>query len=121
VYVGVEKAERFMVAYIPWSRMADFTIGEQDHRTDVQTRFLRRSIRAGKGGKAPRYNSGLLNYRYNAVPAVHIWIWSLLYYPCLVIMSSGETVHIVAIVLGDRLARHTSLTLYLSFLCRYEC
>jgi hypothetical protein len=32
---GVEKAKRFMVAYIPWSRVADFIIGEQDHKTDV--------------------------------------------------------------------------------------
>jgi hypothetical protein len=32
---GVEKAERFMVAYISWSRMANFITGEQDHRTDV--------------------------------------------------------------------------------------
>ena len=33
--VGVEKVECFMVAYVPWSRVANFITGEQDHRTDV--------------------------------------------------------------------------------------
>jgi hypothetical protein len=30
-----EKGERFMVAYIPWTRLADFIIGEEKHMTDV--------------------------------------------------------------------------------------
>jgi hypothetical protein len=38
---GGEKGERFMVAYILWSRLADFITGEEKHRTDVQTRFLK--------------------------------------------------------------------------------
>jgi hypothetical protein len=101
------------------------SLKSKDHRTDVQTRFLRRPIGAGKGGKAPgkalRHNSALSNYRYSAVPAFNIRIWSSLYYPCFVIMSSGETVHAVPIALGDRLARHASLTLCLPFLCRYKC
>jgi hypothetical protein len=36
-------------------------------------------------------------------------------------MSSRETKHAVLIALGDRLARHASLTLCLPFLCRYKC
>jgi hypothetical protein len=32
---GIEKVERFMVVYIPWTRVADFITGEQDHRMDV--------------------------------------------------------------------------------------
>jgi hypothetical protein len=36
-------------------------------------------------------------------------------------MSSGETVHAVLIVVGDRLACHASLIFCLPFLCRYEC
>jgi hypothetical protein len=31
----VQKAQCFMVAYIPWSRVADFITGEQDYRIDV--------------------------------------------------------------------------------------
>jgi hypothetical protein len=63
----------------------------------------------------------LSNYKYTAVLAFHVRIWSSLYYPCLVIMSSGEIVLPVPIAVGDRLARHASLTLCLPFLCRYEC
>ena len=114
-----------MVAYIPWSRVANFIIEEQDLKMNVQTRFSRRPIGAGKSSKAPekipRYNSRLSNYRYNTVPAFHIRIWSSLYYPCLTIMPFNEIVHAVPIMLGHRLACHASLTLCLSFLCRYKC
>jgi hypothetical protein len=114
-----------LVAYIPWSRMADFITGEQDYRTDVQTRFLKRPIGAGKGGKAvgkaPRHNSTISNFRYSAIPEFHVRICSSLYYHCLVIMSSGEIVHNVPIAVGDRLAHQASLTFCLSFLRRYEC
>jgi hypothetical protein len=122
---GVQKAERFMVAYIPWSRVANFITGEQDYMTDVQTRFFKRPIGAGKGGKtvgkAPRHNSANSNFRYSAVPAFHVRICSSLYYHSLVIMSSGETVHNVPIAVGDRLARQVFLTFCLPFLRRYKC
>jgi hypothetical protein len=113
------------VVYIPWFRVANYITGEQDHRMDVQIRFSMRPIGADKGGKAPmkarKYNFGLSNYRYTTITAFPVQIFSSLYYPCLVMMLSEETVHAVPVALRDRLTRHASLTLCLSFLYRYEC
>ena len=92
---------------------------------DVQVQFFMKPIGASKGGKDPEkargYNSGLFNYMYTVVTTFPIQICSSLYYPCLLVMLSKETVHAVSIALHNHLAHHASLTLYLSFLCRYEC
>jgi hypothetical protein len=120
----IGKAECFMVVYILWTRVANFITEKQDHRTDVQTRFLKRPIVAGKSGKAPekalRHSSRLSNYRDTTVIAFHVRMCSSLYYPCFIMMLFKEIVQAVPIALCDRLGRHTSLTLCLPFLCRYE-
>jgi hypothetical protein len=82
------------MAYIPWTRVANFITREQDHRTDVQIRFSKRPIEAGKGGKAsgkaPRHNSGLSNYKYTAVTAFDFQIYSSVQYSCLVMICLGR-------------------------------
>jgi hypothetical protein len=76
----VEKAQRFMVAYILCTWVANFITRKQGYKTDVQKRFLKRPISAGKGGKAPRkaprHNFGLSNYKYIAVTAFNVQICS---------------------------------------------
>jgi hypothetical protein len=90
-----ENEERFMVTYIPWIRLADFITGEEKHRTDVQTRFLKRPNGTGPP-KEPRYNTGLYNYRYTNVTDFLYKIYCLLEHCCLVLMFSRRMMQTVA-------------------------
>jgi hypothetical protein len=82
-----EKGERFMVAYILWSRLADFITGKEKHRTDVQTRFLKRPNEMGPP-KEPKHNTSLYNYRYSYVSHFMSKLCCMLQHRCLVLMLS---------------------------------
>jgi hypothetical protein len=92
-----EKRERFMVAYIPWTRLANFITGEKKHRTDVQTRFLKRPNGTGPP-KELRHNTGLYNYKYTNVTDFLCKLCCLLEYRCLVRMLSRRMMQTVAMM-----------------------
>jgi hypothetical protein len=92
---GGEKGERFMVAYILWSRLADFITGKEKHRTDVQTRFLKRPNGTGPP-KELRHNIGLYNYRYSYVTDFVSKLYCMLEHLCLVLMLSRRMLQMLA-------------------------
>jgi hypothetical protein len=84
-----------MVAYIPWSRLADFIIGEEKHRTNVQTRFLKRP-NGTSPPKEPRHNTGLYNYKYSYVTDFVSKLCCMLEHRCLVLMLLRRTLQTLA-------------------------